>query len=285
MDAFIKLGSLELCVASNLANFSESDRVRISALAKESEQLQLDVFKQHKVPSPSSKVLPAEEMVGGPGTAAQLDGSSPTYHMLFLTGINGHLLGITATEEKEVDGLGHIVMVYFPPLVLKEHAYVPHVVNLADMAKATDKPANIRVSLTARAILLLFTAHLTKAAVDYAGRFTDGLGIAKLALRPLGYKRSAAPIWVPPQDAETMAEYNQVQRQPVHPWMNFSLGNEPRLTEAAAAQLFVEDYLKGGYVDPEKVSDARANRLKSAVMTRKAIREIAAAHNGYIPFK
>ena len=157
MNGLVYLGDLQMLVLSNMAELSPELLQLAKAVVKDGEKLQEKVFEQQGVSFPAQRILPAEDSIGGPGTSAQLDGSSPTYHQLYLLR-HKQPIGFQATEELEVGGLGKVIFQYFPPLIPMEEMGVTYTLIRAALAPGKKRGGGT-VELTPADALLAFSKH------------------------------------------------------------------------------------------------------------------------------
>ncbi|MBI2141306.1 hypothetical protein HYU16_02680 [Candidatus Woesearchaeota archaeon] len=249
--------------------------------------LQNDVFREQGVSFPEERVLQAADSSGTRKVPGSLDGSSRTYHHLYVRdSMNKFVYGMTVTEEVSVPGLGRIVMHYFPPLVRK-----PHLKNHSEVRfDEFRRPDDLRLipetgTASFEAILDLANVHLTRPENEFAARVTDEVGMSG----DFCYFSIDVPILVPPMNARTRRDYLTVLPEPVHLWAKHKRddGNFDaiKLTERQADALIVKHYLVGGYVDTDVVKQLgmKVQDLPCVVSTRHAIKQVASANNGYVP--
>jgi hypothetical protein len=270
MDRVFNLGdSLELLILNDINQMSQELLQRVTAATEEGEQLQRTVFAEQGVPDADKRVLLAKDTIGSADTKPQLDGSSPHYHMLYLVN-DGRVVGMRATEELDIKGLGHIVLDYLPPLVPQAEADRVYLIKTG----GRQGMLGLFREMTPVQILWSFTGHLT-GPQEVVARFTDGIGISRQHLADNGYLKSEVSILVPPQDAETREDYLRVQDEQVGMFGKPIRGDELKLSKKAADRLFVQKYLKDGYIDRDKLREARLriNEVPCVVRTRESIQE------------
>ncbi len=278
MDRIFSLGSgLEMFVVNHI-DFERG--LGIVSIIEECESLQRVVFQEHGVSFPDKRVLLAKDSVGTLKSPGSLDGTSPTYHHLYL--MHGDkVVGMRVTEELEVKGLGRIVLDYLPPLVPTEYAERVY------KFRVSGKPQfgiGLGGEMTPLQILTAFAEHLERPG-EVLATFTDGIGVSRQHLRDNGHLRSEVSIWVPPMDATTREGYLTVLPEPVHMFARFAKNARTSIPKAAAEWLFVQKYLKDGYLDRGKLRQLglKINELPCVVNSREAIFE-AVGKRGYVAF-
>ncbi|MBI2133839.1 hypothetical protein HYU11_04110 [Candidatus Woesearchaeota archaeon] len=262
-DKSIIFSPLELLVVNNA--WGKGDFfIRARKAARQGVELQKTVFEEKGVSFPEKRVLQYKDSVGERKEPGALDGTSNYHHMYLLH--NGTVIGMRATEQTDIKGVGPVILDYIPPLVpeglVRKSGY--NVLDLLDL--------NQWVTVTPLSGIV--------------AKFTDGIGLSRDQLRDLGYLRSDARISVPTLDANTREEYMAViDKVPMYA-KPMGQNDDLRLTKTGDESLLVANYLKQGYLDNTQLRKLglKINDLPCVVETRASIAD-AVKSQGYVAFR
>lgn len=303
MNGFIRLGGgLEMLVINRIDFNKDQEAI---ATVQEGENLQRQVFRENNVSFLEDRVLLAVDSVGGPDVEPQLDGSSKSYHHLYLLH-QGRLIGMRVTEEfDKVPGMdGNVVLDYLPPLVPQAEAGKTYEldrlspqtsgsvsnmllrIRLARGEKRTYVPLQADViRVNPFELLTNFSLHHKHPFNAYVATFSDGIGVSNEQLQINGYVKSEAGIWVPPMSAgshdladtaartQARKDYMTVLPEPVHMVAKFVPNAKPQIPGEAAEWLFVTKYLKDGYIDTGHLRKIELRDRKQIIAEQGSITE------------
>ncbi len=263
MDARINLfNGLELIIVHNA--FGRGIPSSSREVVRQGESFQRQIFEEKGVSFPEKRVLHYEDSVGTPEEPGALDGSSFYHHLYLLR--EGKLVGMRASEEMELKGIGPVIIDYYPAMILDEE---------------------MRKNPQSMGLLFSAWADLQRPLDEYVAIFTDGLGMRESHLREYGFLKSAANVSVPALDAKTREEYEAVlDRIPMYARPVSKDANMLNLSKKGAEALLVAKYLKEGYIDNGQLRKLglKVNELPCVVETRASITD-AVKSQGYVAFR